>query len=117
MPEFDVPSALPPWSESVKKSSSNIPSKPFCAVIVKKIPCTTVYMQYLSITTLLGGAVNSTRNRAQKIAQSAPRAQRILFVDIVSSQDQMALDRDVLPADFRYDDTARFVTGSVHKVS
>ena len=24
---------------------------------------------------------------------------------------------DVLPADFRYDDTARFVTGSVHKVS
>ena len=65
----------------------------------------------------MGRRLTTAENRAQKIAQSAPRAQRILFVNIVSSQDQMALDRDVLPADFRYDDTARFVTGSVHKVS
>ena len=60
----------------------------------------------------MGGVGGVQRREEEENANNAFFALPDLSVD-----EQNGPGCDVLPADFRYDDTARFVTGSVHKVS
>ena len=72
----------------------------------------------MELEALVGGAVNSTRD-CGKSARYTPNAQNNAYFDSARpvNDERNGPGCDVLPADFRYDDTAKSVTGSILKVS